>query len=304
MNTEHLQEFLELAKTESFTKAAASLHVHQSTLSKHMLALEKEFGATLFDRSQSGVFLTDQGLCFAGKAAEMLDVYRSTFGALEKVVEARAVRLAFDITDPDIAGIITLVIAINGDRAEAPPIKIVPTPPNDILDELTAGRLDIAIKTDRQEALGERGLASFTIISNPCIAVVEADHPLASRSCLSFADLKGETLIKLMSEDALPGWEIIEHLCLENGFSPKTQPKMLKSTQENLAAPLNGCVLVFPSNTRELRLLAKLKNYACIPFSEENAQFTVCCTYKPADEKRLQPFLHALNEALRIIREE
>ncbi len=61
MELEHLREYTTLADVRSFTLAARRLHMTQSTLSKHIAALEREFGVELFDRTGKGVVLTTAG---------------------------------------------------------------------------------------------------------------------------------------------------------------------------------------------------------------------------------------------------
>ena len=61
LNLIYLQDFLVLAETESFGAAAARLYMNQSTLSKHIKALEAELGVTLFDRSTRRVKITPYG---------------------------------------------------------------------------------------------------------------------------------------------------------------------------------------------------------------------------------------------------
>lgn len=59
-----LQKYLALVKTiekGSFTKAAEELHYAQSTVSKMIADLEREWGMTLLERSKSGVRLTSAG---------------------------------------------------------------------------------------------------------------------------------------------------------------------------------------------------------------------------------------------------
>ena len=58
METAYLHEFAKVAECGSFTAAARELHLTQSTLSKHVALLEREFGADLFVRDRSGVSLT------------------------------------------------------------------------------------------------------------------------------------------------------------------------------------------------------------------------------------------------------
>ena len=54
-----LRYFLEVAREENITKAAASLHISQPTLSKQLKDLEEELGKKLFRRSNYSVYLTE-----------------------------------------------------------------------------------------------------------------------------------------------------------------------------------------------------------------------------------------------------
>lgn len=63
MDIDRLREFEALARTLNFHAAAAELFESQSTLSKHLAALEAEMGVTLFER-QPMVVLTPAGSFF------------------------------------------------------------------------------------------------------------------------------------------------------------------------------------------------------------------------------------------------
>jgi DNA-binding transcriptional LysR family regulator len=61
MDTRLLRTFLVLARTGSFTATAAEVHLVQSTVTSQIKALERQFGAQLFDRLPSGARLTEAG---------------------------------------------------------------------------------------------------------------------------------------------------------------------------------------------------------------------------------------------------
>lgn len=65
-NLQKYQAFVKTVETGSFTHAARLLNYAQSSVSKMIADLEKEWGVTLLERSRSGVQLTacgEQILC-------------------------------------------------------------------------------------------------------------------------------------------------------------------------------------------------------------------------------------------------
>jgi DNA-binding transcriptional LysR family regulator len=72
MEAKWLEDFLSLADTRSFSRAASDRHLTQSALSRRIAALEAWLGAKLIDRSVSPIRLTSTGIMFRGQAAEIL----------------------------------------------------------------------------------------------------------------------------------------------------------------------------------------------------------------------------------------
>src|SRR4051812_2314768 len=57
----HLEAFVALAKSKSFSEAARRLHVTQSALSQRILNLEADLEVTLFIRESTGARLSETG---------------------------------------------------------------------------------------------------------------------------------------------------------------------------------------------------------------------------------------------------
>lgn len=73
MNLYQLRYFIEVAKFGSLNKAAHTLHVNQSTLSKQIAALETELSTRLFDRTNLGIKLTENGNIALVHAKEIVE---------------------------------------------------------------------------------------------------------------------------------------------------------------------------------------------------------------------------------------
>jgi LysR family cyn operon transcriptional activator len=72
MELRHLRYFVALAEYLSFTRAAARVHVTQSTLSHQIRQLEEELGQPLFDRIGKKVVTTEAGELFLAYAVRAL----------------------------------------------------------------------------------------------------------------------------------------------------------------------------------------------------------------------------------------
>ena len=72
MNIQQMQYFAEVCRQENVTKAAASLHMSQSTLSQSMKNLEAETGLNLFRHVGRNIQLTADGQALFQEVEKML----------------------------------------------------------------------------------------------------------------------------------------------------------------------------------------------------------------------------------------
>jgi DNA-binding transcriptional LysR family regulator len=77
---QHLRSFLAVARSLSFTRAAATLGIRQPTVSVHVRKLEEATGRTLFVRDTRMVRLTADGEAMAGFARSILASYDAATG--------------------------------------------------------------------------------------------------------------------------------------------------------------------------------------------------------------------------------
>lgn len=72
MKIEQLRHVVEIAKTNSISKAAEHLFTSQSNISFSVKQLEMELGHSIFDRSSAGTYLTEFGIIFEKKANTLI----------------------------------------------------------------------------------------------------------------------------------------------------------------------------------------------------------------------------------------
>lgn len=78
IETRLLHYFLAIAREQNITKAAESLYVTQSTLSKQMMDLEKQLGKQLFIRGKRKLTLTEDGYFLRDRAQEIMELLDNT----------------------------------------------------------------------------------------------------------------------------------------------------------------------------------------------------------------------------------
>lgn len=79
-----LNRAVAVARTASFTKAAAMIGVTQSAITKSIADLEARLGYSLFYRTAKGAMPTDEGRDFVERAARLLEDARELLNGAEK----------------------------------------------------------------------------------------------------------------------------------------------------------------------------------------------------------------------------
>lgn len=74
MDIKKLVTFVDLAQTKNYSKTAERIFTTQATVSKHIMALEKEWNVELFSRAHREINLTDVGKLLLPQVKELLRV--------------------------------------------------------------------------------------------------------------------------------------------------------------------------------------------------------------------------------------
>lgn len=87
IETRLLYYFLAVAREQNITKAAQTLYITQSTLSKQMMDLEEQIGKKLFVRGKRKISLTEEGFFLKNRAQEIIELLENTETALQSEEE-------------------------------------------------------------------------------------------------------------------------------------------------------------------------------------------------------------------------
>jgi DNA-binding transcriptional LysR family regulator len=202
----HLRAFAAIADRGSITRAAAALHVSQPALSRTLAALEAHLGVALVDRSTHHLALTGDGVAFLAKVRVALQVVDDSLD----VGRLHHWPLRLGHTWAALGEATTPLLRRWERRFPRTPLEL------HRIDEPTAGlatgAVDVAILRGPVEA---PGLASRLLTTEPRVAALPVDSPLASDTTLRLVDLAGNPLvlntvsgttrIELWPEDTRPG---------------------------------------------------------------------------------------------------
>jgi DNA-binding transcriptional LysR family regulator len=193
MEFRQVEHFLAVARTGSFTAAAAQVHVVQSALSASIRKLENELGSALFERTTRRVMLTEAGdalLPLAQRILADVDAARDEVAAIAELTRGRvAIGTIQTLTAID------LPAQLGRFRQRYPGIHLhvrdgtVPA----LAAAVTSGRLDLSFLASA-EPLAD-GLISFTRWTQQLVLVCPAGHRLGKRRRIRLPELENEPFL-------------------------------------------------------------------------------------------------------------
>lgn len=189
-----LQHFIALSEHLHFGRAAASMHVTQSTLSASLKELEDVLGAALVDRTKRSVVLTPLGQEIASRARLLL-AEAEDLAQAAKAVRAPlsgAIRMGVIPT----IGPFVLPYALPVLRKKYPSLQLFLV--EDLTERLVAGLRDgsldaalIALPFDTP------GLETLTLFEDAFVVAAPKDHPLMKHKVLIQEVVQAEKLLLL-----------------------------------------------------------------------------------------------------------
>ncbi|MDD5402623.1 MAG: LysR family transcriptional regulator [Dehalococcoidales bacterium] len=193
MNLDYLITFRELVRLGSFSAVARHLSISQPAVSFQIQKLESDLSATLIDRSQKKLKLTDAGRIVLAFAKSINDEHARLQSALDRLRE-------------DITGELKIASSTIPGEFLVPPL----------LGEFMASHSDITARVDIMDSAvvidgvkyGDYkigfcgllppetdGLSSFKIASDEIVLIASPNHPLALKNEASLDDLAGYSLV-------------------------------------------------------------------------------------------------------------
>lgn len=192
-----LRYFLTLADELNFTRAAARLNVVQQSLSAGITRLEEQIGVKLFERTTRNVALTDAGTAWLPYARDAVGSVDRAAEVAEDLAAGRAGRLRVGLAATTALNLTPSLLRAVAERHPNVELSVEHFDFQDPSGGLQGGRSDVAIVRPPFE---HDGLDLLVVAAEPRYAVLAADHPLAARTTLDFAELADEPWMDIQTD--------------------------------------------------------------------------------------------------------
>jgi len=201
-----LYYFYESARTESFALTAKKYMVPTSSVSASVKRLEKEIGASLFDRTSNRIRLNEKGYAFF---KTLDDVFEKINATVTSISEARVKNTTISILiKARRKWIAELIIEYK---------KLFPHVNFHIShDSLFSHFEDFDVIIDEKTDKYKGRDAFLLSVEQICVKAAK-DHPLTKKT-LTFSDLKDQPF--LISQKGSRMWQLLEKSAAKSGFVP------------------------------------------------------------------------------------
>lgn len=261
MQIQSFKVFLDLAKTESFSRAAESNGITQSAVSQQIRALERQYGVKLVERGRKNFSLTPEGRVF-------LEASRGILTTLEEL-EARIHKLQHLV-----AGELRLATVFSIGLHELPPwlkryrkrfpevdVRVEYRRSSEIYGRVLEGRVDLGLVACPSP---RRGLKVIPIWTDRLVLICPPRHRLATLSQVSLPMLKQENFVAFAPD--LPTRRTIDRKLRQAGVRVKLIREFENIETVKRAVEAEDAVSIVPETA--VRHEVESGSLVAVPFEE------------------------------------
>ncbi len=192
MDNDQLASFLEVAKQQSFSRAAEKLFRTQPAISAQVRLLEQECGEKLLDRSGKKVLLTPAGEILSRYAQRMLGLHQEALQAIAEHNQTPRGKLYIGANEATCLYVLPKTFARFKHLHPLVQISIYRNFSHKILQKVQEGAVDLGIVTLPQPA---SNLEVISVFRDEIQVVVPRNHPLARKRGVTIEEVAQHPLI-------------------------------------------------------------------------------------------------------------
>jgi DNA-binding transcriptional LysR family regulator len=185
MDFDQLNTFLEVARLNSFSKAAETCFRTQPAISSQIRALEEEVGAKLFDRSGGKVSLTAAGKAFQKYAEQQMESRKQMLTAIAEMERVPRGEIIVGANEGTCLHILPEVFAEFKKKYPSVAVNIRRSERAKILENIIDNTVDFGVISS---PVSDNRLTVVPIHKDELVIIAPAKHPLAKMKSASISD--------------------------------------------------------------------------------------------------------------------
>ena len=245
LNLHLLEQFVALARTKNFTRAAEELNLSQSALSRAIQKLEDQLGQPLFERKPREVVLTDLGELLLERAKDILNLMEDTFSELSEAGRRGRIRLG---AIPTIAPYyLPCLLGSFAEKHGDISVMVQEDTTENLIKRCSHGEIDLAIVA---LPIIAKHLEIEPLFDEELLLVVPPGHHLATAKAVTIDAVDGYPFVMLNEAHCLS--DNIAAFCRRKSVQPVTveRTSQLATVQELVS--LNHGVSIVPEMARRI----------------------------------------------------
>ena len=267
-----LEQFVVLARTRNFTKAAAELNLSQSALSRAIQKLEEQLGSQLFERKPREIMLTDLGELMMERAKAILKLMDDTFAEIAEASRRGRIRLG---AIPTIAPYL-LPSLLSSFAKKHPDISVMVQEDTTemLIKSCSIGEIELAIVA---LPIIAKDLEVESLFSEQLQLVLPVGHPLAKQKTVKVEAVDQYPFVMLNEAHCLA--ENIATFCRGQSIQPVTVERTSQLTTVQELVALDHGVSIIPEMARKID---KSDQRVYRSFSGEKPTRTIAMMWNPS----------------------
>jgi DNA-binding transcriptional LysR family regulator len=214
-----VQQFLAVAETLSFRKAAEQMHMAQPPLSQAIMRLETLLETRLFERSPRGVRLTPAGEVFKMEAVRLLNQANRALERTQRAGRGELGAVHVGFIGPAMFALLPKVILSFRQRFAGVELILHEGSSVQVAGMINSDTVDIGFLVAPAEL--ESGVVTEEIVVDTLTAALPAGHRLRSAPHIRLEELADDAFV-LFSAQGVPTLSSrIAALCRQAGFEPR-----------------------------------------------------------------------------------
>ena len=192
MDYDQLASFLEVAKLQSFSRAAEKIYRTQPAISAQVRLLEQECGEKLFDRSGKKVLLTPAGEILQRYAQRIIELNKEALQAIAELNQTARGKLQIGANEATCLYVLPKTFARFRELYPLVQISIYRNFSHKILQKVQEGAIEVGIVTLPQSA---NNMEVIPVFRDEMQVIVPANHPLATNRGAAVEEIANFPLI-------------------------------------------------------------------------------------------------------------